>query len=65
MYACADDRTVTDVERRAALMHFSSEQAAEMSDHKLWVMAADRRVNPRVAHVHSLAKPSSCMSCYV
>ena len=61
----ADSRAVQDVERKAALMHFSSEQAAEMSEHVLWVAASDRQANPRVAHVQSLAKPPSCKSSWV
>jgi len=52
---------VQDLEHKAALVHFSSEQAAEMSKHRSsWVAVSDQQLNPRVTHVHSLAKPPSC-----
>jgi len=54
----ADNRAVQDLERKSALMHFSSEQAAEISGHaSRFAVSSARCVNPRVAHVHSLAKP--------
>ena len=51
-----------DLDRKAALMHFSSEQAAELSERRSWVSMSGQRTNPRVAHVRSLAKPPSCGS---
>ena len=56
----ADERAVQDLERRAALMHFSSEQVAEMTDRRSWTTASAHQMNPRVAHVQTLAKLPSC-----
>jgi len=56
----ADSHAVRDLERKSAVMHFSSEQAAEMSGRTSRLAVPVRRLNPRVAHVHSLAKPLSC-----
>jgi len=56
----SDNRAVQDLERKSALMHFGSEQAAKMSGRTSRLVVSARRVNPRTAHVHSLAKPPSC-----
>ncbi|KAK2181317.1 hypothetical protein NP493_403g01021 [Ridgeia piscesae] len=57
-----DDRAVRDTERKAALMHFTPEQATELtvapaSSQPSLVMPP----NPRVEHVRSLAKPPSAL----
>jgi hypothetical protein len=51
---------VRDGERKAALMHFASEQAAELTDHPQMAqpMQASKGKNPRVELVRSLAKPN-------
>lgn len=59
-WTISDDRAVRDTERKAALMHFTPEQATEMtvpstSNGTTLVMPP----NPRVEHVRSLAKPPS------
>ena len=38
-------------------MHFSSDQATEMTEHVLQAPTPEMKVNPRVEHVKSLAKP--------
>ena len=54
-----DDRAVRDSERKAALMHFSSEQATQMTEHPPTVVDADKKPSEaRTEHVKSLAKPA-------
>lgn len=56
-----DDRAVRDLERRAALLHFSSDQATLLTDRPFRPPTPELRTNPRVEHVRSLAKtPMFC-----
>ena len=61
----ADDRAVQDLECKSALMHFGSEQLADMSGRTSRHAMLTRRMNPRVARVRSLAKPPSCNLFYI
>ena len=58
---CADDRAVRDLERKAALMHFSTEDASRLTAHPPpdsdpTPPGGDKWTNPRIAHVASLAR---------
>ncbi|ELU05878.1 hypothetical protein CAPTEDRAFT_225423, partial [Capitella teleta] len=59
-----DDRSVRDGERKAALMHFTSDQAAQLTHHAQPTQPtqqqqpAREKNNPRVELVRSLAKPN-------
>lgn len=56
-----DDRAVRDSERKAALMHFSTDQATDMTVHTKFVEKPTvEEPNPRVEHVKGLAKPPHC-----
>ena len=55
-----DDRAVRDLERKAALMHFSTDQASLLTEHLPASRTSEQRSNPRVEHVKSLAKPPYC-----
>ena len=46
-----DDRAVLDGERKAALIHFSSDQAAELTPHPPQLGTDQQPINPRVQHV--------------
>ena len=52
-----DDRAVRDSERKAALMHFSTDQANELTQHPPKQEEAPSKPNPRVQQVQQLAKP--------
>lgn len=56
----SDDRPVRDLERKAALMHFGTNQAALMSGRVKPNGNHDQRPNPRVEHVKSLARTPFC-----
>ncbi len=48
-----------DSERKAALMHFSSEQATQMTEHPPTVIDTEQKPSEaRTEHVKSLAKPA-------
>ena len=51
-----DDRAVRDSERKAALMHFSTDQATELTQRQPQPVQPAPEPNPRVEHVKSLAK---------
>ena len=58
-YICvADDRGVRDRERQAALIHFSSGQATEMTHHPPRKEPAQKCPHPRVELTAKLGKPS-------
>ena len=58
-----DDRAVRDNERRAALMHFSTEQAAELIDAPSKPAPDQPSRNPRVDQVHKLIRPGTNGQC--
>ena len=59
LYICvADDRGVRDRERQAALIHFSSGQATEMTHHPPRKEPAQKCPHPRVELTAKLGKPS-------
>ena len=54
----ADDRAVRDSERKAAIMHFSTEQATQFTEHtKILEPEEVKQTHPRIEHVKSLSKP--------
>ena len=54
-----DDRAVRDSERKAAIMHFSTEQATQLTEHPKTPEPAEvQQTHPRIKHVKSLAKPA-------
>lgn len=55
-----DDRPVRDLERKAAIMHFGTNQAAAMSGRVKLAASQDQRPNPRAEHVKSLARSPFC-----
>ncbi|XP_042187799.1 centrosomal protein of 72 kDa isoform X2 [Callorhinchus milii] len=56
-----DDRPVRDSERKAALMHFCSDQAYEFHDPLVLELETERQGHPRAAFVSSLAKKCSAL----
>ncbi|XP_033107745.1 centrosomal protein of 72 kDa-like isoform X2 [Anneissia japonica] len=57
-----DDRSVRDSERKAALLHFNSEQANELTEHaqeEKAVMKGQRLYQPRAEYVRGMAKRTS------
>ena len=59
---CTDDRAVRDSERKAAIMHFSTEQATQLTEHGKHSEAEElKETQPRVEHVKSLSKPAHGM----
>lgn len=54
-----DDRGVRDRERQAALVHFSSSQATEMTPHEESNEPPSRKPNPRVQSVRGMGKGMS------
>ena len=60
----ADDRAVRDSERKAALMHFSSDQAAQLTEHPPTPKTLPpKQPEPRVEHIKTLAKPPTGRRC--
>ena len=54
-----DDRAVRDSERKAAIMHFSSEQATQLTEHPKTPEPTEvKQTHPRIEHIKSLAKPA-------
>ena len=54
-----DDRAVRDSERKAAIMHFSTEQATQFTEHaKMSEPEEVKQAHPRIEHVKSLSKPA-------
>lgn len=51
-----DDRGVRDRERQAALVHFSSSQATEMTPHEEIIEPQHRQPNPRAQSVRGMGK---------
>ncbi|XP_070575867.1 centrosomal protein of 72 kDa-like isoform X3 [Ptychodera flava] len=57
-----DDRTVRDSERKAALTHFSTDQATDLTEHPpLPEPVQDRVPNPRAEYVKNLGKKSTAL----
>uniref|UniRef100_UPI00398F6ED8 centrosomal protein of 72 kDa isoform X1 n=2 Tax=Pristiophorus japonicus TaxID=55135 RepID=UPI00398F6ED8 len=56
-----DDRPIRDSERKAALMHFSTDQAYEFHDYPAREVKNERPTNPRAAFVSSLTKKCSAL----
>lgn len=52
-----DDRAIRDNERKAALMHFTTDQAAELTPPTPVKETKEKRQNPRAEHVKSLGRP--------
>ena len=52
-----DDRAVRDSERKAALMHFATDQATQMTEHPPSYDLPQRPPNARAEHVKTLRKP--------
>ncbi|XP_072013305.1 centrosomal protein of 72 kDa-like isoform X3 [Amphiura filiformis] len=58
-----DDRSIRDSERKAALMHFNTDQASELTEHPPQVIqvATDKQSIPRADYVKSMAKKSTAL----
>ncbi|ESO82670.1 hypothetical protein LOTGIDRAFT_155686 [Lottia gigantea] len=56
-----DDRGVRDRERQAALTHFSTGQATEMTYHPVVEEEIERQPNPRVTAINKLTKGSTVL----
>ena len=57
MLKFADDRAIRDNERKAALMHFTTDQAAEFSQSVASDEPKEKKTNPRVEHIRTLGRP--------
>ncbi|XP_041040536.1 centrosomal protein of 72 kDa isoform X1 [Carcharodon carcharias] len=54
-----DDRPIRDSERKAALMHFTTDQAYEFHDYPAQQVESERPRHPRVEFINSLTKKCS------
>lgn len=52
----SDDRAVRDSERKAALVHFGTDQANQLTEHPAKSQTPERKPNPRAKYVSSLAR---------
>ena len=65
LFLSSDDRGVRDRERQAALVHFSSSQATEMTPHEESREPQPRQPNPRAQLIKGMGKGMTGRFMYI